>query len=69
MTSIQTFYDVLFAVVLMVGIAAGLALALVAAGAMHERQQVRGSTVGAPAPAQRQTQPTRTEDSRELTLR
>jgi hypothetical protein len=67
MSSIQTLYDVLFAVVLMVGISAALALAFVAAGAMHGRQQVRTAEAATGlVPAQ---QPARTDESRELTLR
>jgi hypothetical protein len=68
MSSIQTLYDVLFAVVFMVGISAALALAATAAGAMHEREQLRMVTAASAgtAPAQ---QPVSTEDTRELNLR
>jgi hypothetical protein len=65
MSSIQTFYDVLFALVLMAGISAGLALAFVAAGAMHERQQARSGVAGSPVLAEL----ARNEDARELTRR
>jgi hypothetical protein len=65
MSSIQTFYEVLFAVVLMVGISAGLALALAAAGAMHDRQQLRAGMPGSPVPAESP----RAEGARELARR
>jgi hypothetical protein len=65
MSSIQTFYDVLFALVLMVGISAGLALAFVASGAMHERQQARSGVAGPPV----LPESARSEDARELSLR
>jgi hypothetical protein len=67
MTSTQTLYDVLFAVVLMVGVAAVLAFALTAAGAMFERAQVRAGKAGPDGTTT--TQPSQTEEVRELVRR
>jgi hypothetical protein len=67
MSSTQTLYDVIFAVVFMVGIAAVMALAYTAAGAMFARADVRaaksGSGIGAAA------QPSEAEQARELVRR
>jgi hypothetical protein len=67
MTSTQTLYDVLFAVVLMVGIAAALALAATAAGAIFERAQVRAAKASSDGTTT--TQPSQTEEVRELARR
>lgn len=65
MSSNQTLYDVLFALVFMVGISALVALAATAAGAMFQRRQLRAAgSVPGTVPAD----PT-IEDARELTLR
>lgn len=67
MTSTQTLYDVLFAVVLMVGIAAALAFATMAAGAMFERAQLRAANAG--SDGKRTAQPNQAEQARELVRR
>jgi hypothetical protein len=65
MSSNQTLYDVLFALVFMVGISASLALAATVAGAMFQRRQAR---TAAASHGMVPVIPT-TEDARELTLR
>jgi hypothetical protein len=67
MSSTQTLYDVIFAVVLMVGIAAVMALAYTAAGAMFARAEVRGAKSGPELATT--AQPSRTDEARELVRR
>jgi hypothetical protein len=68
MSSIQTLYDVLFAVVFLIGISAALALTATAAGAVHQRQQLRTAMARSArmAPLQQQAS---NQDARELNLR
>jgi hypothetical protein len=66
--SIQSLNDTIIALVTIVGIAAALSLAFVAAGAFFERgrKNHRRTTGQVSAPAQH---PTQTDDVRELVLR
>ena len=65
--SIQTQYDVLVALVTIVGIAAAVSIAFVTAGAVFERDLARGGKASRPvaAPAQH---PTQTDEASELVL-
>ena len=66
--NIQTLNDTIIALVTVVGIAAALSLAFIAAGALFERGQKQARRAVRPAhvPA---LHPTQTDDARELVLR
>jgi hypothetical protein len=68
MTSIQTLHDVLFALVVMIGIAGAMTIALMAASAVFKHDQARATQATGPVttPAQHQTQ---SDQPRELVRR
>ncbi len=70
MTSIQTLYDAIIAVVVTIGIAAAVSIAFVALGSFVARGKAQAQKIAyaraVPAPAQH---PTQTDDVRELVLR
>jgi len=66
--SMQTLSDALVAIVTTVGITLALTIALVAAGALFERDQARKAKVRRSGPVLAQ-HPTQTDDARDLVLR
>ncbi len=66
--SMQTLHDALVAILTTVGIALAITIALVAAGAVFERDRARKAEVrrSSPVPAQH---PMQTDDARDLVLR
>ena len=66
--STHTLLDIVVAIVTTVGIAVAVSLALMAAGALYQRAEVRGATTrrGAAGSA---PHPTQTDASRDLVLR
>jgi len=67
MVNIQTLYDVLYALAVVVGISVAITLAMVVAGELSWRGKVSAPKVGSPRAVAVQ-QPTRT-DARDLALR
>jgi hypothetical protein len=66
--SMQSLHDALVAIVTTVGIAVAVSIALVAAGALFERDRAHKTGVRRSGPMSAQ-QPTQTDDARDLVLR